>query len=50
MSRTRARELANDFINRGDPKGWFEALYVEAGGNAQQIPWADLVPNPQLVN
>lgn len=50
MSRTRARELANDFINRGDPKGWFEALYAEASGNAQHIPWADLVPNPQLVN
>lgn len=50
MSRTRARELATDFINRGDPKGWFEALYAEASGNAQHIPWADLVPNPQLVN
>lgn len=49
MSRARARELAKSFLERGDVKGWFEALYVEAGGDTARIPWADLVPNPHLL-
>lgn len=48
MSRSRARDLAKDFLGRGDAKGWFEALYVEAEGASERIPWADLVPNPHL--
>jgi SAM-dependent methyltransferase len=50
MSRARARELAEAFPERGDDKGWFEALYAEADGAAGRIPWADLVPNPHLVS
>ena len=50
MSRARARELANTFLERGDAKGWFEALYAEADGAAERIPWADLVPNPHFVS
>jgi SAM-dependent methyltransferase len=50
MSRARARELAKTFLELGDAKGWFEALYVEADGAAGLIPWADLVPNPHLVS
>jgi SAM-dependent methyltransferase len=50
MSRARARELANTFLSRGDARGWFEALYAEAEGAAERIPWADLVPNPHLVS
>src|SRR5690349_14887075 len=50
MSRERAGELAKEFIERGDPKGWFEALYVEANGDETTIPWANLTPNPQLVD
>jgi len=50
MSRARARELAKEFIERGDPKGWFDALYVEAGGDERAVPWADLRPNPRLVD
>jgi SAM-dependent methyltransferase len=50
MSRSRARELAKSFLERGDSKGWFEALYAEAGGDAERVPWADLVPNPHLVS
>ena len=49
MSRARARELADKFLERGDAKGWFEALYAEAEDDAERIPWADLVPNPHLV-
>jgi SAM-dependent methyltransferase len=43
--RARARELAAEFAARGDTLGWFEALYKEAAGDNEQIPWADLEPN-----
>jgi SAM-dependent methyltransferase len=47
--RARVRELAAEFTRRGDPLGWFEALYAEAGGDSSAIPWADMEPNPRLV-
>jgi SAM-dependent methyltransferase len=43
--RARARELAAEFADRGDSVGWFDAFYKEAGGDNEQIPWADLEPN-----
>ncbi len=49
MNRTRARELAQSFLAEGDAVGWFDALYSEAGDDASRVPWADLVPNPNLV-
>jgi SAM-dependent methyltransferase len=48
MSRKVARKLAKEYIDRGDPTGWFEALYSEAAGNSSIIPWADLKVNPGL--
>ncbi|MFY9804637.1 MAG: class I SAM-dependent methyltransferase [Candidatus Acidiferrales bacterium] len=48
--RTRARELAAEFNAKGDPLGWFDALYREAQSGASEIPWADLVPNPNLLD
>ena len=48
--RTRARELAAEFNAKGDPLGWFEALYREAESGGTEIPWADLVPNPNLLD
>ena len=48
--RTRARELAAEFSTKGDPLGWFDALYREAESGATEIPWADLVPNPNLLD
>jgi SAM-dependent methyltransferase len=47
--RSRARELAASHLTRGDAIGWFEALYAEAAGNSSHVPWADLRPNPNLV-
>jgi SAM-dependent methyltransferase len=47
--RLRTRELAAEFIRRGDPLGWFEALYQEAEAGDGTIPWADMAPNPRLV-
>lgn len=43
--RARVRALQNEFAERGDSLGWFEALYKEAAGNNEVIPWADLEPN-----
>ncbi len=48
--RTRARELEAEFNAKGDPLGWFEALYREAESGTTEIPWADLVPNPNLLD
>jgi 2-polyprenyl-3-methyl-5-hydroxy-6-metoxy-1,4-benzoquinol methylase len=48
--RTRARELAAQFNANSDPLGWFDALYREAESGVSEIPWADLVPNPNLLD
>lgn len=47
--RARVRELAAQFTTKGDQLGWFEALYAEAGGDNSAIPWADMEPNPRLL-
>ena len=43
--RVRTRELAAEFNEKGDPLGWFDALYKESGGDIEKIPWADMAPN-----
>lgn len=43
--RERVRQIASEYISRGDALGWFEALYSEAAGDNTVIPWADLEPN-----
>jgi hypothetical protein len=44
-----ARELARQYLARGEPTGWFEPLYREAAAGRAAIPWADMKPNPNLV-
>jgi len=48
--RTRARELAAEFHRKGDPTGWFEALYQEGETGKSVVPWANLCPNPRLLD
>ncbi len=48
--RETAREIARKHLDSGDPLGWFEELYSLAGENPSLIPWADLTPNPNLVD
>lgn len=43
--RARTREIQAEFAARGDVLGWFDALYQEAAGDNEKIPWADLEPN-----
>jgi SAM-dependent methyltransferase len=47
--RVKAREIAQRYLDKNEPLGWFEELYASAERNADIIPWADLVANPNLV-
>jgi SAM-dependent methyltransferase len=47
--RSKANELSQQYLNKGDPLGWFEALYAQAKSDPSTIPWADLAPNPNLI-
>jgi ubiquinone/menaquinone biosynthesis C-methylase UbiE len=47
--RSRARELAAGYIEKGDPTGWFEALYREGEAGRAEIPWDDRKANRYLV-
>lgn len=47
-ARANARRIAAEFAERGDTTGWFDALYHEAAGNPEHIPWGDLEPNKFL--
>ena len=47
--RAKTREIAQEFLRRGDPLGWFETLYSQANRDASSISWADLSANPNLV-
>jgi uncharacterized UPF0146 family protein len=46
QKRAYIRKLAAEFAEKGDAVGWFDALYKEAAGDTEIIPWADLEPNP----
>ena len=49
-SRTRLYELSAAAYANGDYTGWFEALYAEAQGNSEAIPWADRGVNGWLIS
>ena len=36
--------------DRGDPSGWCDQVYPDAGGDFTAVFWADLVPNPYLIS
>ncbi len=50
QARAKARQLAQEYVQRGDATGWFEKLYTQAQGNEQTIYWAKMVSNPNLVH
>ena len=47
-ARERTKEIQAEFAEKGDALGWFDALYKEAEGDNEKIPWADLEPNKFL--
>jgi SAM-dependent methyltransferase len=48
--RTRARELAAEYLAKGDPTGWFEQLYREGEEGKSIVPWVELRPSPNLLD
>lgn len=48
--RVTAIEIAHKHLYSGDPLGWFEELYSQADEGSSIIPWADLAPNPNLID
>jgi 2-polyprenyl-3-methyl-5-hydroxy-6-metoxy-1,4-benzoquinol methylase len=47
--RKRARELAAEYAQKGDPTGWFDVLYKEAEEGKSVVPWADRGASPGLL-
>ncbi|MBI1312690.1 methyltransferase domain-containing protein [bacterium] len=45
-----ARTLARQYVTADLPLDWFEVLYQEAAAGSAVVPWADLQPNPNLVD
>jgi len=45
-----ATDLASQAVSAQRPLEWFDSFYREASGNAAFIPWADMEPNPNLVD
>lgn len=44
-----AKILAQQYQDAGEPTQWFEVLYSQAKQGKAVVPWADLKPNPNLV-
>jgi SAM-dependent methyltransferase len=49
-SKQSTQRLAATYAERGDPNGWFEEFYARAEGDIKKIYWADLKPNPLLLD
>jgi SAM-dependent methyltransferase len=47
--RQKVKRLANEAIAASDPSAWFETLYAEAERDAQNVPWARLMPHFSLL-
>ncbi|SFJ54508.1 Methyltransferase domain-containing protein [Desulfomicrobium apsheronum] len=48
--KTETIRLAETYAAKGDPDGWFEEFYDRAGGDISRVYWADLEPNPLLLD
>jgi len=44
------QRLAKMYADSGDPNGWFEEFYSRADGDIHKVYWADLKPNPLLLD
>jgi SAM-dependent methyltransferase len=47
--RARMRELAAEYVRKGEQLGWFERLYQEGERGEAVVPWGDGTPNPHVV-
>lgn len=44
----KARQLANESLQKSEPSAWFDRLYAQANQDATQVPWAKLTAHPYL--
>lgn len=49
QSRPTSRELAHLALAQGDATGWFEKLYAQTNVHGEGVPWANMAPNPHLI-
>lgn len=47
-AKRRADELRAQFLEKGDPLGWFEVCYREAEGDVARVPWAIMEQRAEL--
>jgi 2-polyprenyl-3-methyl-5-hydroxy-6-metoxy-1,4-benzoquinol methylase len=43
--REKMKEIATEYIQKGDFYGWFDEIYRETEDDSEQIPWVDMEPN-----
>ena len=43
------KEMVREHQERDDPFGWFDSIYTDAEGDHSAVFWADLAPNPYLL-
>lgn len=43
------KKMVKSFQDRDDPLGWFDSIYIDAEGDHTAVFWADLEPNPCLL-
>ena len=43
------QEMVREHQERDDPFGWFDSIYSDAEGDHRAVFWADLAPNPYLL-
>lgn len=44
------KQMVKSYQENDDPTGWFENIYQEAKGDYKAVFWADLEPNPYLLD
>jgi hypothetical protein len=44
------KNMVKSYQDRDDPTGWFDRIYTDAQGDHTAVFWADLEPNPYLLN
>lgn len=43
------KKMVKSYQDRDDPTGWFDSIYTAADGDHRAVFWADLEPNPYLL-
>ena len=44
------KKMVKSYQDRDNPTGWFDSIYTDAQGDYRDVFWADLEPNPYLLD